>query len=183
MKLRVFSLFIFLFMAAGTPSMADFQGNSSGKFFVGLGGGDIDVTPFVIGADYRFEVDRVDFFRTNDLKLLGGFLYWSESEGSLDFSVLELSTGLEKTLNFNSYLFNFGGRLGFAQTKVSVDVPFLGSVSDTETNLFIAPFAELLFPINEQMGVGGEFRLPIYFGDSFDAFDIFYLLASFNYIF
>lgn len=164
-------------------SHADFMSESSGKAFLGFGTGDIDYTPIVFGADYRFKVNSVAFLDDNNLSLLGGFLYWSETEKSLDFSIFEISSGVEKSLDFGKYFINFGGRFGFASIKVSASVPFVGNISDTDTRMFIAPYGEFLYPINNNMAVGGEVRLPIYLGNEFDLFDIIYFLGSFNYIF
>ena len=162
-------------------SSATFGDESSGKAFLGLGfvdanGGDID--PIPLGVDYRFGLDN-DFFQTNDLRMLAGILYWSESISVVDFSVLELTTGIEKVVDMDDFFINFGSRVGFASLSVEG-----GGASDSETKLMIAPFGEILYPINYNMAVSGELRIPMYFGaDYFDFMDIVYLLFGFNYIF
>lgn len=183
--LRKFFIAVVLLLSGLNLAQADFMSDSSGKAFLGFGAADSNnssINPIIFGADYRIDMDHVDFFQENGLRLLGGLLYWSESEGPLDFSILEVSSGLEKSLDFQDFIVNFGGRVGLARIKATV--AFFGTtISDTDTQLFIAPYGEFLYPINEKMAVGAEVRIPIYLGDGFDAFDIFYLLGSFNYIF
>lgn len=163
---------------------ANFSDEASGKAFLGLGAGSLEVTPLVLGADYKFLFDDVDFFSKNDLRLPVGILFWGASEGAVDYSVFEVSSGLEKTIyTHDKFLVNAGGRVGIARVEASVSAPFLGTVSDSETSLFIAPYGEFLYPINENMAVGGEVRIPFYFSGDIDAFDVVYMLGSFSYIF
>lgn len=116
-----------------------------------------------------------------NINLRGGLMYSTHSEGGASMSLIDLSGGAGYVIDAGPVRFDLGGRAGFSQLEVEVEV--LGvSASNSDTSFHISPYANAAFAITDALGIGGELRMPFYLDDAYDGVN-FYLMAQVTYAF
>ncbi len=159
------------------------RGQSAARGYLGLSFVDgLSDSPITFAGDYMFSKSLLGGVLQN-WNLLGGLLYWTNDIGGVSVSILEIGAGLETQLTqINKINISAGFRGGIARAEAAVST-IIGRVSASDTNLFVSGHVNAMYPINDQLQVGGEFRLPYYLDDNYDFFDIYYLLGSVQYNF
>lgn len=142
---------------------------------------DFDDTPMVLGVDYYYQPEFMKSAPAmKDAAMSLGLIRWTAEQSIVELTVLEFTVGFEMYFaKTDKRRFFAGARGGFGLLDVSV-----AGFSDSETELFVAPYIGGEFFLNEKMAVGGEFRLPYYLSsDLLDFMDVMYFIGSFRYNF
>lgn len=158
--------------SAGDPYESSDRGGQYAKAVTGYLG-------FLSAYDENFVTFGADFTMggfvpdTPNVVFKAGLIYSTKEVNGVTATILDIAVGGGYQIWADKMTFEFGGRLGNATLEASRT-----GYSASKSSMSFTPYASAGFSITDQMGIGGEFRYPMYSAEEFEEVDWYILLAG-----